>query len=65
MTHISTGNVFTTTVGATVTVTPSPKYRAPNACHAECGGCGVLAYSEKGLLGWAQAHAESCRVSPS
>ncbi|GAA2409785.1 hypothetical protein GCM10010433_05650 [Streptomyces pulveraceus] len=49
--------------GTTVTVTPSPKFRAPNAARAECNGCGVMAYSEKGLVAWAEAHANQCRVA--
>ncbi|MFI9629172.1 hypothetical protein [Streptomyces sp. NPDC052042] len=49
--------------GSVVTITTSPKYRAPEAARAECSRCGVMAYSEKGLTAWAETHAAQCRAA--
>ncbi|TBO57024.1 hypothetical protein EYS09_24795 [Streptomyces kasugaensis] len=55
---------YPTRGGATVDVTPRPKYRVPDAHTGECRGCGKLAYSERSLDTWALRHADTCRTTP-
>ncbi|TSB28283.1 hypothetical protein [Streptomyces benahoarensis] len=51
---------YLTLGGATVDVTPHPRYRAPAT--AECHGCGQMAYAERDLDGWAVKHAAVCTL---